>query len=111
MIKLHGLHFDEFITEDKLKQAIEEVANKINADYDGKEPLFLVVLNGAFKFATELLSRFNGDCEIEFLKLSSYDGTSSTGEVMTHIPIDADLEDREVIIIEDLVDSGNTVEK
>ncbi|MGO4912254.1 adenylate kinase [Leeuwenhoekiella sp. W20_SRS_FM14] len=111
MIKLRGLHFNEFISEDELLNAIEKVAARINHDYEGKEPLFLVVLNGAFKFATELLSRFNGNCEIEFLKLSSYDGTSSTGQVMTHIPIDADLEDREVIIIEDIVDSGNTIAK
>jgi len=111
MITLNGLQFEEYISEEKLLQAIDRVAEQINLDFKGKEPVFLVVLNGAYKFATELLSRFDGDCEIEFIKMSSYDGTSSTGQVQTHIPLEADLEEREVVIIEDIVDSGNTIEK
>ena len=111
MITLNGLQFEEYISEEKLLQAIDTVAAQINRDFKGKEPVFLVVLNGAYKFATELLSRFDGDCEIEFIKMSSYDGTSSTGQVQTHIPLEADLEEREVVIIEDIVDSGNTIEK
>ncbi|HAX14097.1 MAG TPA: adenylate kinase [Leeuwenhoekiella sp.] len=111
MISLNGLQFEEYISEEKLLQAIDRVAEQINLDFKGKEPVFLVVLNGAYKFATELLSRFDGDCEIEFIKMSSYDGTSSTGQVQTHIPLEADLEEREVVIIEDIVDSGNTIEK
>ncbi|MEC7783322.1 MAG: adenylate kinase [Bacteroidota bacterium] len=111
MITLNGLQFEEYISEEKLLQAIDTVAAQINLDFKGKEPVFLVVLNGAYKFATELLSRFDGDCEIEFIKMSSYDGTSSTGQVQTHIPLEADLEEREVVIIEDIVDSGNTIEK
>ena len=111
MISLNGLQFEEYISEEKLLQAIDTVAAQINLDFKGKEPVFLVVLNGAYKFATELLSRFDGDCEIEFIKMSSYDGTSSTGQVQTHIPLEADLEEREVVIIEDIVDSGNTIEK
>lgn len=111
MITLNGLQFQEYISEATLLKAIDEVAAQINSDFKGKEPVFLVVLNGAYKFATELLSRFEGDCEIEFVKMSSYDGTSSTGQVQTHIPLEADLEEREVVIIEDIVDSGNTIEK
>ncbi|WP_370174864.1 adenylate kinase [Leeuwenhoekiella palythoae] len=111
MITLNGLQFEEYISEEKLLQAIDTVVAQINLDFKGKEPVFLVVLNGAYKFATELLSRFDGDCEIEFIKMSSYDGTSSTGQVQTHIPLEADLEEREVVIIEDIVDSGNTIEK
>ena len=111
MITLNGLQFQEYISEATLLKAIDEVAAQINSDFKGKEPVFLVVLNGAYKFATELLSRFEGDCEIEFIKMSSYDGTSSTGQVQTHIPLEADLEEREVVIVEDIVDSGNTIEK
>lgn len=111
MITLNGLQFQEYISEATLLKAIDEVAAQINSDFKGKEPVFLVVLNGAYKFATELFSRFEGDCEIEFIKMSSYDGTSSTGQVQTHIPLEADLEEREVVIIEDIVDSGNTIEK
>ena len=111
MITLNGLQFQEYISEATLLKAIDEVATQIISDFKGKEPVFLVVLNGAYKFATELLSRFEGDCEIEFIKMSSYDGTSSTGQVQTHIPLEADLEEREVVIVEDIVDSGNTIEK
>lgn len=111
MIHLRGLSFENYISQEQLLEAIDKVAKQINTDFAGKEPLFIVVLNGAYKFATELLSRFEGNCEIEFLKLSSYDGTSSTGEVITHIPLDVDLEDRDVIVVEDIVDSGNTLEK
>ena len=111
MITLNGLQFQEYISEATLLKAIDEVATQINSDFKGKEPVFLVVLNGAYKFATELFSRFEGDCEIEFIKMSSYDGTSSTGQVQTHIPLEADLEEREVVIVEDIVDSGNTIEK
>ena len=111
MITLNGLQFQEYISEATLLKAIDEVAAQINSDFKEKDPVFLVVLNGAYKFATELLSRFEGDCEIEFIKMSSYDGTSSTGQVQTHIPLEADLEEREVVIIEDIVDSGNTIEK
>ena len=111
MITLNGLQFQEYISEATLLKAIDEVAAQINSDFKGKEPVFLVVLNGAYKFATELFSRFEGDCEIEFIKMSSYDGTSSTGQVQTHIPLEADLEEREVVIVEDIVDSGNTIEK
>ena len=111
MITLNGLQFQEYISEATLLKAIDEVAAQINSDFKGKESVFLVVLNGAYKFATELLSRFEGDCEIEFIKMSSYDGTSSTGQVQTHIPLEADLEEREVVIVEDIVDSGNTIEK
>ena len=111
MITLNGLQFQEYISEKEVLHAIDEVALAINRDFKGKRPVFLVVLNGAYKFATELLSRFEGDCEIEFIKMSSYDGTASTGQVQTHIPLEADLEEREVIIIEDIVDSGNTIEK
>lgn len=111
MIRLNDLSFEESISANAITEAIEQVAAKINADYAGKTPVFVVVLNGAFRFASALISKFEGDCRVEFVKMSSYDGTESTGEVMTHIALDFDLEDQEIIFVEDIVDSGNTLEK
>ena len=110
MITLHDLQFEEYLTAQEIQLAVDGVAAKINTDYAGKTPTFLVVLNGAFKFAAELISQFKGDCTVEFVKMSSYDGSESTGKVMTHIALDFDLDDREIIIVEDIVDSGNTIE-
>lgn len=111
MIRLNDLSFEESISANAITEAIEQVAAKINADYAGKTPIFVVVLNGAFRFASALISKFEGDCRVEFVKMSSYDGTESTGEVVTHIALDFDLEDQEIIFVEDIVDSGNTLEK
>lgn len=111
MIKLHNLFFEKAIESAKIEKAILSISDQLNEEFKDRTPIFLVVLNGAFKFASELISRFEGNCEVEFVKMSSYDGTESTGEVMTHIPLDFDIEDRDVILVEDIVDSGNTVEK
>lgn len=111
MIKLHNLFFEKAIESAKIEKAILSISDQLNEEFKDRTPIFLVVLNGAFKFASELISRFDGNCEVEFVKMSSYDGTESTGEVMTHIPLDFDIEDRDVILVEDIVDSGNTVEK
>ena len=110
MKRLHNLYFEKAIAKQDIEKAIGKVAKKLNSDFKDTNPIFLVVLNGAFRFASELISRFEGDCEVEFVKMSSYDGTQSTGNVMSHIPLDMDLEDREVIVVEDIVDSGNTIE-
>lgn len=111
MIRLNNLSFEESISEKTITEVIEKISVEINAAYAGKSPIFMVVLNGAFRFASELISRFEGDCRVEFVKMSSYDGTESTGEVLTHMALDFDLEDQEIIIVEDIVDSGNTLEK
>ena len=111
MIQLNDLSFEEAISEATITEAIDQVAARINTDYAGKTPVFVVVLNGAFRFASALISRFNGDCRVEFVKMSSYDGTESTGDVMTHLALDFDLDDQEIIFVEDIVDSGNTLEK
>ncbi len=81
LVQLHDLKFTPFISEAEIKSAIEKVAAGVNAEFDGKNPVFLVVLNGAFLFASELIKRFKGDCEVNFVKLSSYEGTDTTGNV------------------------------
>jgi hypoxanthine phosphoribosyltransferase len=90
--------------------AVNEVANKINNDYKDKNPLFIIVLNGAFIFAADLLKRVNLSCELSFVKLSSYCGTSSTNCVREIIGLVEDIENRDVIVVEDIIDTGITME-
>ncbi len=110
VIQLHELKFDPFISEEKINIAIANMAVKINRDYLDKTPVFLVVLNGAFMVASEIIKRFNGDCEVAFVKLESYKGTETTGKVETLVGLNIPLENRHVVIIEDIVDTGITLE-
>lgn len=110
MIQLHDLKFTPFISEAEINTAIEELAQKINAEYKDEKPVFLGILNGAFLFAAELIRRFEGDCEVSFVKLSSYEGTDSTGKVDSLLGLTQSLTGRTVIVIEDIVDTGNTLE-
>lgn len=110
LVQLHDLKFTPFISEPEINSAIEKVAQKINRDFRDENPIFLGILNGAFLFAAELIKRFEGDCEVSFVKLSSYEGTGSTGKVETLLGLTQSLENRTVIIIEDIVDTGNTLE-
>lgn len=109
-IKIHDLTFEIKITSTEIEQAVSEVATKINYELKGKKPLFLAVLNGSFMFASDLLKKVTVDCEISFVKVASYEGTSSTGEIKGLIGVNEDLKGRTVVIIEDIVDTGNTVE-
>lgn len=109
MIQLHDLKFEPFISGEKVEEAIIKISKDINKDYEGKKPIFIGVLNGAFLVASEIIKRFPGDCEVAFVKLGSYKGTASTGHVETLLGLDFSVEGREVIVIEDIVDTGNTV--
>jgi adenylate kinase len=110
MIKLHDLFFEKYISEAEINQAINGVVVRLNVEYKDKNPVFLIVLNGAFFFASDLIKRFYGDFEMSFIKVASYDGLSSSGEITTVMGADPVLKGRSVIIIEDIVDSGNTFE-
>lgn len=110
LVQLHDLKFTPFISEAEINVGIEKVAAKINEDFEGKTPVFLGVLNGAFLFASEVIKRFKGDCEVSFVKLSSYEGTSTTGAVNSLMGLTQSLEGRHVVVIEDIVDTGNTLE-
>ena len=97
------------IPESEIKQQIKRVAAEITRDYAGRQPVFLAVLNGSFIFAADLLREVDLPCEISFVKLASYQGTSSTGEIREVIGLNIDITDRPVIIVEDIVDTGLTM--
>lgn len=110
MIQLHDLFFEEFISETEINQAVHGVTLKINEDYKQRSPVFLIVLNGAFFFASDVIKNFSGNCEMSFIKVASYDGTTSTGDVTTVMGVEPSLRGRDVVVVEDIVDSGNTIE-
>lgn len=111
-IHLHDKDFKPFIPNERIEAAIDAVAEKINADYEGKDgvPVLLCVLNGSILFTAELMKRLDFDIDLMSIKLSSYQGTSSTGSVRTEMGLTGDVSGKEVIIVEDIVDTGRTIE-
>lgn len=110
-VTLHDRQFSPFIPYEKIQAAIQQLAIKINTDYAGKQPLFVAVLNGSFMFAGDLLKEITVPCQISFVKLASYHGISSTGSVTELIGFTENVEGRDIVIIEDIVDTGVTLEK
>ena len=108
-IKVHDKEFIPYLTSKEIDQQISRIAAEINRDYKGKKPLFIAILNGAFIFAADLLKKIDLETEICFIKLASYKGVKSTGKVITAIGLDVELYGRDVIIIEDIVDTGKTL--
>ena len=103
--------FKTFIPEAEIKQRVKAVAEKINRDMADKNPLLLAVLNGSFMFAADLMRDITIPCEISFVKLASYQGTTSTGEIKEVIGLNEDIAGRTVIIVEDIVDTGLTMKR
>ena len=110
-IKIKDKEFVPMISEAEIKERVKAVAQQISKDMEGKNPLLLAVLNGSFVFAADLMREITIPCEISFVKLASYQGTTSTGKVKEVIGINEDLSGRTIIIVEDIVESGLTMKR
>ena len=108
-IQIKDRQFELFITEADLLDSIGRIAGQLNEDYRDKQPVFVCVLTGAFMFATEIVKQFKGDCEITFMRLKSYDGIESKGEVRELQGFVEKLEGRDVIVLEDIIETGKTM--
>ena len=110
-IKIHDREFVKSISREEIDKEVKRVAAQINKDYAGKRPLFIGVLNGSFMFVADLLKNLEVECEISFVKLSSYQGTETTGKVREVVGLTESIEGRDIIILEDIVDTGHTMYK
>lgn len=109
IIQVLDKKFQPYIKAEQIQEQIKKLAKQINEDYGDKKPLFIAILNGSFMFASDLFKELAIEAEICFIKLASYKGTKSTGNVITSIGLDEPLKDRHVIIVEDIVDTGKTL--
>lgn len=110
-IKILDRNFKKSIPESKIALAINDIANRMNSELKNENPLFISILNGSFMFAADLMKRITFPCEISFVKIASYHGTTSSDEMLELIGLKENLKGRTVVIIEDIVDSGKTMSK
>ena len=109
LVKTHDLTFQPFISAEAVAERVMELGAILSQQFVGKNPLMIAVLNGSFVFAADLMRACEMDCEISFVKLSSYEGTGSSGKVTNVIGLDEDIKGRDVIVVEDIIDSGQTM--
>lgn len=109
-IRVHDLNFELFISKENIAETIARMGARITEDYRGKNPLFVGILNGCFVFAADLMRACAIDCEVSFIKLSSYEGLESTGKITTLIGLnEEEIKGRDIIVVEDIIDSGRTL--
>ncbi|HSU27397.1 MAG TPA: hypoxanthine phosphoribosyltransferase [Chitinophagaceae bacterium] len=111
LIRVHNKDFEPYLSEDTIQQRVKALGAAINKDYNGKRPLFIAILNGSFMFAADLFKHLTIEAELCFIKLASYKGMKSSGKVVTSIGLEEDLFGKDVIIVEDIVDTGKTLHK
>lgn len=111
MIHLHDKSFEPFISSEEIDFAIANMAKQMDDDFFDEIPVFVGILNGSFMVLSDLMKHYRGMCEVSFMKMASYEGTQSTNDVKQLIGINENLEGRTVVIVEDIVDTGNTIEE
>ncbi len=109
VVKVHDKSFEIYLSEETILRRIKEMAAVINKDYAGKRPFCIAILNGSFMFASDLFKQLTIDAELCFIKLASYKGLKSSGNVVTSIGLEEDIYEKDVIIVEDIVDTGKTL--
>jgi hypoxanthine phosphoribosyltransferase len=109
IIEVGDLKFVKYIDDKTIEAKVQEIADSIREDYHEKYPMFLVVMNGAFIYAADLIRKLDFPCELNFVRIKSYHGTESTGNIDIYMPPNIDLKDRHLIIVEDIIDTGNTM--
>lgn len=110
-MKIKDLEFQQFINKSKIQQKVRELAEQITEDYREKTPVFLPILNGAFMFASDLIKHIEAPCKVSFVKVSSYMGTHSSGQLKSLIGLEESLFNQHIIIVEDIIDTGLTLKK
>lgn len=111
VIRVHEKSFETYLSDAVIQKRVKEIAKAINKEYAGKRPLFIAILNGSFMFASDLFKNLDIEAELCFIKLASYKGMKSSGKVVTSIGLEEDLFGKEVIIVEDIVDTGKTLHR